>query len=43
MDVKIIIFDGIVKTILADGDVNVEVVAIDKDYARQPMLRAYEK
>lgn len=43
MKVKIIICDGIVSDVLADGEVDVEVVAIDKDYEDYHALLRYEE
>lgn len=43
MKVKIIIYGGIVSDVLADGEVDVEVVDIDKDYEDYHALLRYEE
>jgi len=40
--VKVIINDGVVSDVLADGLVDVEVVIIDKDFSDYEQLRHYE-
>ena len=41
--VKVIIEEGIATSVLADGDVEVEIVDIDPDYEDCDALRNYEK
>lgn len=41
--VKVIIWEGIVTSVLADGEVDVEIVDIDKDYDDYPDLEKYEE
>ena len=41
--VKIIIEEGIATGVLADGDVEIEIVDIDPDYEDYEALREYEK
>ena len=40
--VKVIINDGIVTGVLSDGDVDVEIIDIDKDYGDYESIREYE-
>ncbi len=42
MKIKIIVYGGITSTVLSDGEADVEVVGIDKDYADYDDLCAYE-
>ena len=41
--VKIIIEEGITTGVLADGDVEVEIIDIDPDYEDYEALQSYEK
>lgn len=41
--VKVIINDGIAVGVLADGDVDVEIVDVDKDYEDYEALKEYEE
>ena len=41
--VKIIIEEGIATGVLADGDVEVEIIDIDPDYEDYEALKSYEK
>ena len=41
--VKIIIEEGITTGVLADGDVEVEIIDIDPDYEDYEALKSYEK
>lgn len=41
--VKVIINDGIVTGVLADGDAEVEVIDIDKDYEDYEAISKYEE
>ena len=43
MKVKIIIEEGIAVGVLADGDVEVEIIDIDPDYEDYEALQSYEK
>lgn len=43
MRIKIIIHDGIVTSVLSDGEAEVEVIDIDQDYDDSELLLAYEK
>lgn len=43
MRIKVIINDGIVTQVLADGQADVEIVGIDKDYEDYERLREYEQ
>ncbi len=43
MRIKAIIKDGIVVEILADGQADIEIVDIDKDYKDYEKLREYEQ
>lgn len=42
MKVKVFIHDGIVSGVLADGDVNVEIIDINESYRDYEQLREYE-
>lgn len=41
--VKVIINDGIAVGVLADGDVDVEIVDVDEDYEDYEALKEYEE
>lgn len=41
--VKVIIYDGVVFDVLADGYANVEIIDIDKDYKDYEALLQYEQ
>ncbi len=43
MRIKIIVYDGIVMSVLSDGEAEVEVIDIDRDYSDSELLRAYEE
>ena len=43
MKIKVIIEEGIAVGVLADGDVDVEIVDIDPDYEDYEALRKYEE
>lgn len=41
--VKVIINDGVVTGVLADGSVDVEIIDVDEDYEDCEALKKYEK
>lgn len=41
--VKIVIWEGIVTNVLADGDVDVEIIDVDPDYEDYEALKKYEE
>lgn len=41
--VKVIIWEGIVIDVLADGDVDVEIIDVDPDYEDYEELKIYEE
>ena len=43
MRVKVIINDGVAVGVLADGDVEVEIIDVDKDYEDREYLEKYEE
>lgn len=43
MCIKVIINNGVVTEVLSDGQADVEIVSIDKDYADYGKLRTYER
>lgn len=43
MKVKVIIWEGIVTGVLADGDVDVEIIDVDPDYEDYKELKIYEE
>lgn len=43
MRVKVIINDGVAVGVLADGDVEVEIIDVDRDYEDSEYLEKYEE
>lgn len=43
LKVKVIINEGVASSVLADGDVEVEIIDIDPDYEDYEALREYEE
>ena len=43
MCIKVIINNGVVTEVLSDGQADVEIVSIDKDYSDYGKLRSYER
>lgn len=41
--VKVVIWEGIVTDVLADGDVDVEIIDVDPDYEDYKELKIYEE
>ncbi len=43
MCIKVIINNGVVTEVLSDGQADIEIISIDKDYADYEKLRTYER